>query len=141
MLLPIPQFQYIILARSLQYRLIEPFLLVFEFLPSNFRKAINTVKIGLIVEASVTGLFFIYCLAKIPSKFKNVAETGCCGWLILPLPLLGSIAGAICWGLFYNFNPYRGEDGASWGPCFWIAMAGWICGVLAWVPRLIYRVR
>lgn len=103
------------------------------------KKAIKIAKIGLIIEVCVSVLFFLYCLAKIPSRWKKVAETGCCGWCILPLPLIGSIVGSICWGLYYHYNPYRSDSNTHWGPCFWIAMAGWICGFAAWLPKCFYR--
>ena len=63
------------------------------------------------------------------------------GWLLFPLPLLGAAAAAICWGMYYEYNPYRDDAGTHWGAAFWIAMAAWICGVCAWIPRAYYSFR
>jgi hypothetical protein len=99
------------------------------------------VKIGLLIQVSISGLFVIYALMRISKNFGGFLEGGLLGWAAFPLPLLGAIAAAICWGMYYEYNPYRESSDAHWGAAFWIAMAAWICGLVAWVPRAYYSFR
>lgn len=94
---------------------------------------------GIISNAAVAFLFFVFCIGKLTERARKMAETGLIGHIVRILPLFGSIVGAVCWGVYYQKLPYRGNNGFIMGPAFWIALGGWLASALSVIPRFVWH--